>query len=40
MTKPIIIYFYKTKTFQTWKDDQLIYEGPSYQMALDAIIPF
>jgi hypothetical protein len=36
----MIIYFYKTQLFQTWEGDQLIYEGPSYKMALDATIPF
>lgn len=36
----MIIYFYATQTFQTWQDGKLLYEGPSYQMALNATIPF
>jgi len=35
-----IIYFYATQTFQTWLGDQLIYEGPSFEMAKHASIPF
>lgn len=36
----MIIYFYKTQSFQAWVNDQLVYDGPSYQLALDALIPF
>lgn len=35
-----MIYIYATGNIQVWRGDELLYEGPSYQMAIDSTIPF
>jgi hypothetical protein len=36
----MIIYFYATQMFQTWENGKLVYEGPSFEMAKYATVPF
>lgn len=35
-----MIYIYKTGHIQVWNGDELLYDGPSYQMAVAHTIPF
>jgi len=36
----MIIYFYATNSFKAYVNGELMYEGPSYKLALDSLIPF